>query len=56
MPDWLSANWYLVIPLVLGIGAWLIAMQRMAQHPLRLVVIWFLVGCAIVLAIDLWTA
>jgi hypothetical protein len=54
--DWLLANWYLAIPWVLGIGAWALARQRNANHPIRLGVVFFLVGCAVVLVIDLWTA
>ncbi len=50
--DWLLLNWYLLIPWALGIGAWLLARQRTA-HPVRLGVIFFLIGCVIVLAIDL---
>lgn len=50
---WLEANWYLAIPWVLGIGAWLVARQRHMPQPLRLGVIFFAVGAVIVLAIDL---
>lgn len=53
MVDWLQLNWYLLIPWVLGIGAWLLARQRNATHPVRLGVVLFLIGCAIVLVIDL---
>jgi len=51
--SWLERNWYLVIPLITGIGAWLVARQRQSEHPVRLGVVFFLLGCLIVLAIDL---
>lgn len=51
--DWLRANWYLIIPWVLGIGAWLFARRRDMAVPVRLGVVGFLVGCVIVLSIDL---
>ena len=51
--DWLLLNWYLVIPWVLGIGAWAFARQRDMAHPGRVGVVGFLLGCGIVLAIDL---
>lgn len=50
---WLARNWYLVIPLITGIGAWLVARQRQSKHPVRWGVVFFLLGCLIVLAIDL---
>ena len=53
MESWLERNWYLVIPLITGIGAWLVARQRQSEHPVRLGVVFFLLGCLIVLAIDL---
>ena len=51
--NWLLLNWYLIIPWVLGIGAWLLARQRDMAHPVRVGVVGFLLGSAIVLAIDL---
>ena len=44
---------YLLIPWILGIGAWLLARQRAVEHPIRWGFVFFLIGCAIVLAIDL---
>jgi hypothetical protein len=46
-------NWYLVIPWVLGIGAWLVARQRSVRRPILWGLAFFLIGCGIVLAIDL---
>jgi len=51
--NWLQVNWYLAIPWVLAIGMWLLARQRKAARPLRAGVISFIIGCAIVLVIDL---
>jgi uncharacterized protein (TIGR03382 family) len=51
--DWLQANWYLAIPWLLAIGAWLFARRRRAARPLLAGVISFVIGCAIVVAIDL---
>jgi len=56
MADWLSLNWYLVIPWVLGIGAWLAARQRRTRQPLLWAAVGFLIGSAVVLTIDLWPA
>ena len=53
MDTWLARNWYLVIPWIIGIGAWLVARQRQSERPLRTGVGFFLLGCLIVLAIDL---
>jgi hypothetical protein len=44
---------YLLIPWILGIGTWFLARQRAVEHPVRWGVVFFLIGCAIVLAIDL---
>ena len=49
----LALNWYLVIPWVLGVGAWLIARQRNAGRSLLWGLVFFLIGSVIVLAIDL---
>lgn len=46
-------DWYLLIPWVLGIGAWLVARQRKIQHPLWVALAAFLVGCGIVVLFDL---
>jgi hypothetical protein len=53
MPTWLAQNWYLPIPVILGVGAWLVARRRQSEHPVRMGVVFFLLGCLIVLAIDL---
>jgi hypothetical protein len=53
MTDWLLLNWYLAIPWVLGIGAWLFARQRQMAHPGRLGLVFFLIGSGVVLMIDL---
>ena len=50
---WLERNWYLIIPWITGIGAWLIARRRQMNHPVRWGVIFFLLGGLIVLALDL---
>jgi hypothetical protein len=49
----LERNWYLFIPVILGVGAWLIARQRSMGHPTRWGTTFFLVGCGVVLVIDL---
>ena len=49
----LVLNWYLFIPWVLGIGAWLVTRQRKMGYPVRWGLVFFLIGCAVVLAIDL---
>jgi hypothetical protein len=54
MADWLSLNWYLVIPWVLGLGAWLAARQHRTRQPLLWAAVGFLIGSAVVLTIDLW--
>jgi hypothetical protein len=46
-------NWYLIIPWILGITAWLVARQRVMQRPVRLGLAFFLVGCGIVVLFDL---
>lgn len=51
--NWLAQNWYLVIPWITGIGAWLVSKQRQTEQPFRARVLFFLLGCLIVLAIDL---
>jgi hypothetical protein len=51
--DWLTLNWYLVIPWVTGLGAWSVAWQRRVGYPIRWGLIGFLAGSLIVLAIDL---
>jgi hypothetical protein len=51
--NWLQQNWYLAIPWALAAGAWLLARQRNVSHPVRWGLAFFIVGCAIVLAIDL---
>ena len=53
MAHWLGQNWYLVIPWITGVGAWLVASRRKTDHPVRTGVVFFLLGCLIVLAIDL---
>ena len=49
----LERNWYLFIPVILGVGAWLIARLRSMGHPIRWGIAFFLVGCGVVLVIDL---
>jgi hypothetical protein len=49
----LQANWYLAIPWVLGTAAWLIARRRGAPRSYIPGVACFLIGCAIVLIVDL---
>ena len=51
--DWLQLNWYLGIPWALAIGAWLLARQRKVARPVLIGVVFFLIGSAIVLVIDL---
>lgn len=51
--DWLQLNWYLAIPWVLAVGAWLVARKRNVARPVLLAVVFFLIGGAIVLVIDL---
>jgi hypothetical protein len=46
---------YLVIPWILGIGAWLLARQRQLHHPAWLGIASFVVGCVIILAYELVT-
>lgn len=47
-------DWYLGIPWVLGIGAWLLARRRNMKHPLWWGVAFFvLVGAPIVVLFDL---
>ena len=53
MMDWLQLNWYLAIPWVLAVGAWLLARQRKLRRPLLAGVLFFLIGCVIVLGLDL---
>ena len=53
MENWIAQNWYLVIPWITGIGAWLVARRRQSEHPLRAAVVFFLLGSLIVLALDL---
>ena len=50
---WLAQNWYLVIPWITGIGAWVVARRRRMEHSVPAGVVFFLLGCLIVLAIDL---
>jgi hypothetical protein len=51
--NWFAQNWYLVIPWISGIGAWRVARLRQTEHAVRMGVVFFLLGCLIVLAIDL---
>jgi hypothetical protein len=46
-------DWYLIIPWILGIAAWLFAARRRMQHPLWQGLALFLVGCGIVVLFDL---
>jgi hypothetical protein len=45
-------DWYLAIPWNFGIAAWLLARQRRVDHPPRTAVAAFLVGCGVVLILD----
>ena len=56
MSGWLANNWYLIIPWVLAIGAWIVARRRRVRRPLVPGVVGFLVGSVIVLALDLFMA
>ena len=54
--EWLQQNWYLAIPWVLGIGGWLFERRRPTRAGRPGVIgflVGFLIGCVIVLAIDL---
>lgn len=53
VPVDLAGSWYLAIPWVLGIGAWFVARQRSVGRPILWGLAFFLIGCGIVLAIDL---
>lgn len=45
-------NWYLLIPWMLSPGVWLYARQRRMAHPFRVALVFFLIGTAVVIAID----
>jgi hypothetical protein len=49
-------NWYVLIPLVLSPGVWVFARQRRMADPVRVALVFFVIGTAVVLAIDLIVA